>query len=366
MVVGSSSTRHSLLSVPLLIVCLVYVLFTSSTEAAGFKCNSAGSTCDALVDYVLPNTTSISRIKTLFNVRNLRSILGVNNLPLSTLPNFTLSASTTLKIPFPCICANGTGISNKRPTYTVVKDDGLYHIAAEVFSGLVTYQDIQAANGIPDPNLIQIGQKLWIPLPCSCDDVDGQRVVHYGHLVSNGSTLEGIAQQFGTSQDTLLRLNGLANSKDLKADSILDVPLRACTSMVNNNSLDNPLLVANGTYVFTATNCVMCKCDAANNWTLQCEPTQINSSLWKSCPSMQCQGAEGLYIGNSTASSGCNRTSCAYAGYTNQTILTTLVPETCPAPGDNSSGVDLRMQNWGRNFLWILFHLLLFCLCKFI
>lgn len=139
----------------------------------------------------------------------------------------------------------------------------------------------------------------------------------------------------------------------------------ACTSMVRNDSLDNPLLVANGTYVFTAANCVMCKCDAANNWTwvrshinssaspysnsqlsrtwfafclsfdayihrLQCEPTQLNSSLWQSCPSTQCQGAQLMSLGNST-SAGCNRTSCAYAGYTNQTILTTLVPEsTCP------------------------------------
>lgn len=42
----------------------------------------------------------------------------------------------------------------------------------------------------------------------------------------------------------------------------------ACTSMVaNNNSLDYPLLVADGAYVYTANSCVMCKCDSANNWT---------------------------------------------------------------------------------------------------
>ena len=70
------------------------------------------------------------------------------------------------------------------------------------------------------------GQKLWISLPCSCDDVDGQRVVHYGHVVAVGSSVERIAQQFDTSQDTLSKLNGLASPKDLKADSILDVPLK--------------------------------------------------------------------------------------------------------------------------------------------
>ncbi|KAI8532116.1 hypothetical protein RHMOL_Rhmol11G0188400 [Rhododendron molle] len=41
----------------------------------------------------------------------------------------------------------------------------------------------------------------------------------------------------------------------------------ACTTMVGNNSLYYPLLVANGTYIFTAGNCVMCSCNAANNWT---------------------------------------------------------------------------------------------------
>ncbi|KAI5647719.1 hypothetical protein M9H77_33724 [Catharanthus roseus] len=349
--------------ITVLISSLLYSLSFSTAAAATFRCNST-TTCDAIVDYVLPNTTTLNHIKNLFNLKNLRSILGANNLPLTTPPNFTLPATTAVKIPFPCLCTNGTGKSNKRPMYTVVKDDGLYHIAAKVFSGLVTFQEIQAANNISDANLITVGQKLWIPLPCSCDDVDGQRVVHYGHVVPAQSTIEGIAEEFGTSQDTLLRLNGLASPRDLKADSILDVPLKACTSMVRNDSLDNPLLVANGTYVFTAANCVMCKCDAANNWTLQCEPTQLNSSLWQSCPSTQCQGAQLMSLGNST-SAGCNRTSCTYAGYTNQTILTTLVPEsTCPASQDNSSAIAL--QSWRWSSLWILFHLFLLSINKFL
>lgn len=211
--------------ITVLISSLLYSLSFSTAAAATFRCNST-TTCDAIVDYVLPNTTTLNHIKNLFNLKNLRSILGANNLPLTTPPNFTLPATTAVKIPFPCLCTNGTGKSNKRPMYTVVKDDGLYHIAAKVFSGLVTFQEIQAANNISDANLITVGQKLWIPLPCSCDDVDGQRVVHYGHVVPAQSTIEGIAEEFGTSQDTLLRLNGLASPRDLKADSILDVPLK--------------------------------------------------------------------------------------------------------------------------------------------
>lgn len=193
-------------------------------QSSSFKCSS-NSTCDAIIDYVSPNTTTLSAVKALFNVKNLRSILGANNLPLTTPPNQTLIANHTLKIPFTCSCANGTGTSNKRPVYTVVPGDGLYHIAAEVFGNLVTDHQIQAANNIKDANLIFVGQKLWIPLPCSCDEVDGQRVLHYGHVVSPGSSVDAIAAQYNTSQDTLLRLNGLTSPKDLKAGAVLDVPL---------------------------------------------------------------------------------------------------------------------------------------------
>ncbi|KAL3539139.1 hypothetical protein ACH5RR_002505 [Cinchona calisaya] len=356
---GGAISNRAFAAVALALVLLLHIS-TCVAAQQPFKCSSSG-TCDAIVDYKLPNATTLTAVANLFNVQNLRSLLGANNFPLNTLSNQTVQANHTLKIPFRCLCTNGTGISNKLPVYKVVPDDGLYHIAAEVFSGLVTYQEIQAVNNISNPNLIEVGQELWIPLPCSCDEVEGQRVVHYGLLVAAGSTVEGIAEQYNTTQDTLLRLNGLANPKDLLAGAIIDVPLRACASSVSNNSLDYPLLVPNGTYIVTATNCVRCNCDAANNWTLQCEPTQIKSSVWPSCPSKQCQGTQSLYLGNSTSSS-CNRTTCAYAGYTNQTILTTTALSTCPA-SDNKSSAMSTHGSWRRNVsFFILVHMLMLCL----
>ena len=140
----------------------------------------------------------------------------------------------------------------------------------------------------------------------------------------------------------------------------------ACTSVVKNTSLDYPLLLSNGTYAYTANNCVKCQCYSANNWTwvyhlmvcnigflpfpllasrrlilseifffasfldwwvrLQCEQSGLNITNG-TCPSMEC-GSSGLSIGNSTSTT-CNRTTCAYAGYTNQTIFTSLVESTC-------------------------------------
>ncbi|KAL6514157.1 hypothetical protein OROHE_019144 [Orobanche hederae] len=290
---------------------LFFITISSNFSSAqqSFRCSSAGATCNALIDYVSPKSTTLAAVATLFTVVNHRSILGANNLPLSTPTNYPIPAQQTIRIPFPCVCTNnGIGISDRRPDYRVAPEDGLYHIAAEVFSGLVTYQEIAAVNNISDVNLIKVGQNLWIPLPCSCDDVDGHRVVHYGHLVAQGSTVEGIAARYNTSQETLLRLNNLNSSRDLMAGAVLDVPLTM----------------------------------------LQCEPSPTNSS----CPRIRCEGtSKSLFLGDSsTSSSGCNHTTCVYAGYNNQRILTTTLPaleSTCPDIGDEQLLLELACEVGG-------------------
>ncbi|KAI4318587.1 hypothetical protein MLD38_032269 [Melastoma candidum] len=328
--------RHSLTGLVVVVALVIVASFLiPSATPLGFPCTSpAGTSCHALVGYVLPNDTSLSSVQSLFGVKHLRTLLGANGLPLSTPPNHTLPLNSTVRVPFPCSCSNGTGTSVGIPVYVVRKDDGLYHIAADVFSSLVTYPDIQDFNGIANPDLIYIGQRLRIPLPCSCDEVDGVRVVHYGHRVAEGSTVGEIADEFGVSQDLLMRLNNISTVNDLIADFILDVPLKACTSSISNNSLDASLLVANGTYVFTANNCVKCSCGSADNWTLQCEPSGITLAGSSTCPSLKCSGSN-LYIGNSSTIP-CQRTSCDYGGYTNQSIIANLTTvSTCPAPTPN-------------------------------
>ncbi|EOX97476.1 Lysm domain GPI-anchored protein 2 precursor, putative isoform 2, partial [Theobroma cacao] len=132
-----------------------------------------------------------------------------------------------------------------------------------------------------------------------------------------------------------------------------------CNSPIRSDSLDFPLLAANGTYVFTANGCVRCTCDAAvNNSTLRCEPSQNKPSRWETCPSMQCEASDGLSLGNSTTS-GCNRTTCSYAGYNNSTIFTTLEQDSTCSSTTPSNDVTRISLNW--DFLCILillcFHL---------
>ncbi|KAF4357660.1 hypothetical protein F8388_007196 [Cannabis sativa] len=327
-----------------------------------FTC-SKKATCQALVDYVVPNATTLDGIQTLFGIKKLYSLLGANGRPTSTPRTAPVAAKETIKIPFRCICKNGTGVSNRVPTYTVKKGDGLDHIARDIFSTLVSYQQIAAVNGIKDVNLIEVGQKLWIPLPCSCDDFNGTQVVHYGHVVQAGNSMEGIAQDFGTTEEALLKLNGIANSSELMAGQVLDVPLKVCASSMRNGSLDNPILLPNGTYVVTAYDCVKCSCDSSNNWTLQCEAAQVkltNKKPWSTCPSMQCSESN-LALGiTSTTDSTC--TTCSYAGFNNQTIFTQLLNQsTCSATNSNNNNAASKMGvgAWSWNYLFISVHLVL-------
>ncbi|RZC45707.1 hypothetical protein C5167_038664 [Papaver somniferum] len=271
-------------------------------ESLGFTCKSnTTSKCKSLAGYVSPNATTLSSIVSLFGITDFNSLLGANNLPLRTKPSKSVAAKDTIKIPFTCSCKNGTGISDKGPIYKVQSGDSLYHIATVLFGFLVTADEIAAVNNISNPDLIVVDQLLRIPLPCNCDDVEGNQVLHYAHKVSPNKSLEMIAKEFGTTEESLLTLNNLTDAKQLEAESILDVPLRVCTSMIRNTSADYPLLLSNGTYTFTANNCVKCSCDSSGkywetfqepkNWTLYCEeasPQKVKVSNWKECPTTEC------------------------------------------------------------------------------
>lgn len=350
---ASSSTAAILLL--LLALCLISGAAAQPKEGS-FQC-SARATCQSLVDYSPVNATTLSGIKTLFGVKKLYALLGANNFLTSTPANTTVPANTTIRVPFPCLC-NGSGVSgvsNRVPIYTVKEGDDLDSIARQVFSELVTFQQIAAVNNISNPGVINKNQELWIPLPCSCDEVNGTAVVHYGHLVAAGSTVAGIAQTFGTTEETLLKLNAMVNASQLLAKQILDVPLKACSSSIRNDSLDSSLLVPNGTYAVTAHQCVKCSCDSANNWTLQCEPSQLNPTNWTTCPSAQCSDSSSFSVVSTTSSDTCGGTTCGYAGYNNnRTIFVTLVQQpTCPASNNTNAASKMSLQAWSWNFLSI-------------
>uniref|UniRef100_A0A2N9G4F8 LysM domain-containing protein n=1 Tax=Fagus sylvatica TaxID=28930 RepID=A0A2N9G4F8_FAGSY len=346
---------------------LLITLAATSTAQPGtvapiFKCTTTKATCHSLIDYVSPNTTTISTILSLFQIKRFRDSLRRDQRDLESEaedPN-----------PLPLSMRERDRYLQQKPQLHGKKRRLLYHIAAEIFSGLTTYETVALVNNISDPNKIDVGQKLWIPLPCSCDEVAGAKVVHYGHVVEAGSSVEKIAMTYGTTEDILLKLNGMVNASQLLAGQVLDVPLKACTSSVNSSSLDYP-------YLFP-----MALMSTLLTVVLQCEPSgekPSSNSSWSTCPAVRCGGTNNLNLGDVATSTTCNKTFCAYAGYTKNTIFTTLSTEsTCPAgapapspsgtPGSNASpgtpGSDaskIGSQGLRLNFLFISIQLIFLC-----
>lgn len=60
-----------------------------------------------------------------------------------TAGSHSVGPNEKIKVPFPCKCGNGTGLSNHVPVYTIKPGDTLYDIATTTFAGLLKYPQIQ-------------------------------------------------------------------------------------------------------------------------------------------------------------------------------------------------------------------------------
>ncbi|GMJ02441.1 hypothetical protein HRI_003913300 [Hibiscus trionum] len=172
-----------------------------------------------------------------------------------------------------------------------------------------------------------------VPLPCTCfsGTDNGLPAIYLSYVVNPVDTLAGIAASYSTTITDLMNVNAMG-STSIKAGDILAVPLSACASNFPKYAADYGLIVPNGSYAITASHCVQCSCGAGSR-NLYCMP----SPLAVSCSSMQCKSSN-LKLGNVTvqqSSAGFNVTSCAYGGYANGTIITSLsssLQPRCPGP----------------------------------
>ncbi|CAA6673549.1 unnamed protein product [Spirodela intermedia] len=289
-----------------------------------FRCTSK-SKCQALVGYVPPRETTYEAIRGLFEVGSIYDLYGANGLNETTPTSTKVPANTTVRIPFTCTCRNGTGVSDRRPVFAVRNGDSLQAIAQEIFGGLVTYQQIAAANSIGNTSLINAGQRLYIPLPCNCDE-DSYNTIHLAHIVKAGSTLAEVSSEFWASQASLISLNNISDPKNLLAGQVLDVPLSACGLFsVRPNSPDFGLLVPNGSYVLTAGNCIKCICNRPAAEMICFDSPASVDDVSRGCNRQRCYsedypGGE-LEFGTLYVSS-CTATQCLYAGYDDREILT--------------------------------------------
>ncbi|XP_062020424.1 lysM domain-containing GPI-anchored protein 1-like [Rosa rugosa] len=308
------------------------VLVLATSKSTIEPCSNSDS-CNAMLGYKVYTELKVSEVASLFQVDPI-SILTANAIDISypDVENHILPSDLFLKIPINCSCVDGIRKSVSTH-YKTRPSDTLASIADSVYSGLVSADQIREANSISDPSVLDVGQSLVVPLPCTCFNGTDNSLpaIYLSYVVTPEDSLAGIAARYLTTLTDLMNVNAMGSSA-VKASDIISIPLPACASNFPSYAADHGLIVPNGSYAITASHCLQCSC-GPGSLNLYCEP----ASLAVSCSSMQCKNSN-LMVGNITAqqtSAGCNVSSCNYGGFVNGSIITTLstsLRPRCPGP----------------------------------
>ena len=170
------------------------------------------------VSYTIRSGDTLSAIAARFRttVSALAQANGITN------PNL-IHAGARLSIPDGYSAANDDAprADAGAQTYTVRSGDTLGAIASRFGTSVSV---LAARNGIRNPNLIYVGQRLLVsgsgPVPSAPPASTGGA----SYRVRPGDTLSGIASRFGTSVSALASLNGIANPNVIHAGQVLRLP----------------------------------------------------------------------------------------------------------------------------------------------
>lgn len=178
--------------------------------------------CTAALYYIVQQGDTLAQISNNFQTNN--SIIQTYN------PNIqnvnSIEAGNPIYIPFSCSCTNDQLL--KQFFYSVQNGDNLTSIASGIYEGFTQYDWIAAASGVSNPNYIQVGQSLQIPVNCTCGNPSVS--TKYGffatYVVQNGDTESSIASTFNITESLLQQYNPGVNLLSLPTSSILFVPAK--------------------------------------------------------------------------------------------------------------------------------------------
>lgn len=104
--------------------------------------------------------------------------------------------------------------------YTVKSGDTLSGIAKKYNT---TYQKLAAYNGIANPNLIKVGQRIKIPNVASAAPTPAPVVKEVVYTVKKGDTLSAIAKKYGTTYQKIAADNGIKNPNLIRVGQKLTI-----------------------------------------------------------------------------------------------------------------------------------------------
>lgn len=211
------------------LVLLLQLLFafprTALSKSTIEPCTGSDS-CASLVGYTLYADLKVSEVGALFQA-DPAALLAANAFDAS-LPDAEdriLPAGLFLRVPVTCACSDGIRkcVSVR---YRTRPDDTLASIAGSVYAGLVSADQIREANGINDPEAVEAGRFLAVPLPCSCFNSSDNMLpaVYLSYVVRGGDTVPGIAAAYATTVTDIMNVNAMGNPA-VKPGDILAIPL---------------------------------------------------------------------------------------------------------------------------------------------
>lgn len=110
--------------------------------------------------------------------------------------------------------------------YRTRPSDTLSSIADSVYGGLVSPDQLREANSIADPSVLDVGQNLVVPLPCTCFNGSDNSLpsIYLSYVVKPIDTLAAIAARYFTTLTDLMNVNDMGSAAISDGD-ILAVPI---------------------------------------------------------------------------------------------------------------------------------------------
>ena len=192
---------------------------------------SSSSSSSSYKTYTISSGDTLSKIAKRFGTtyQEIARINGISN------PDI-INVGQVIKIPYSGSFSPSNNLTSNSAstfnTYTIVSGDTLSQIANRFGT---TYQELARINGISNPNIIQVGQKIKIPGSVSSTSnlSSNTSSTFNNYTIVSGDTLSKIAKRFGTTYQELARINGISNPNIIHVGQVIKVP--------NSNSFYNPI-----------------------------------------------------------------------------------------------------------------------------